>query len=83
MKKWLVKITKWNTRTKQERKEFIIRLSLTTFFLIGGIVVGVVSMYLSGWDFVKFITNPTTTFIVLLCFIMVIILITYRKNKEN
>lgn len=82
MKK-IKKVIKWDEKTDFQKREFIIRLVLTSIFLIGGIVTGFVSMYLSGWNFVTFITNPTTDIIILVCLIGLIFVVTYRKNRGD
>lgn len=59
---------KWKDKNKSEKKWFLIRLIGGIAFLTAGAVFGLVSLYLNGWSFVKFITNPTTD-LILLCLI--------------
>lgn len=59
---------KWKDKTKSEKKWFLIRLIGGIAFLVAGAIFGLVSLYMSGWSFVKFITDPTTD-LILLCLI--------------
>ena len=49
---------KWKDKNKTERKWFLIRLIGGIAFLTAGAVFGLVALYMNGWSFVKFITNP-------------------------
>jgi len=57
---------KWNDRNKNEKKWFLIRLIGAIVFLLAGAIFGLVALYMNGWNFYKFITNPTTD-LILLC----------------
>lgn len=69
---------KWNQKTPEEKKWFLIKVIGGTLFLLGGCIFGIVSLYLSGWDFVKFITNPTTDLIILVCLAVGIVLFSLK-----
>lgn len=59
---------KWKDKNKSEKKWFLIRLIGGIAFLTAGAVFGLVSLYMNGWNFYKFITNPTTD-LILLCLV--------------
>lgn len=53
--------------SKHDKKIFLIRVVGGAAFLLGGAIFGIVALALYGWDFVKFISNPTVDLIILLC----------------
>lgn len=72
---------KWKDKNKTERKWFLVRLIGALVFLIAGAVFGLVSLYMNGWSFVKFITNPTTDLILLCLLAFGIMLISSLEVK--
>lgn len=83
IKKWLKKVTKWDERTPHEKKGYLARVIGSTVFFVIGIIVGIVALYLNGWDFVKFITDPTVDLIMLFCLVGGIFLLTYKGNRKE
>ena len=57
---------KWKDKNHNEKKWFLIRLIGGISFLVAGAIFGLVSLYMNGWSFTKFITDPTTD-LILLC----------------
>ena len=57
---------KWKDRNKRERKFYLIRIIGGIGFLLAGAVFAIVSLVMNGWDFVKFVTNPTVLLVALL-----------------
>ena len=58
---------KWNRLTEKQKKLFLFRIIAGAGFLFVGLVFGIVFLAFSGWDFVKFITNPTVDLLLLIC----------------
>jgi len=59
---------KWTEKNQKEKKWFLIRLIGGIAFLVAGAIFGLVSLYMNGWSFTQFITNPTTD-LILLCLV--------------
>ena len=72
---------KWKDRNPRERKYFLIRLLGGIAFLIAGAAFALVSLFMNGWDFMKFITNPTFLLIVLVASALGITLISLAEVK--
>ncbi len=72
---------KWKDRNPRERKYFLIRLLGGIAFLIAGAAFALVSLFMNGWDFMKFITNPTFLLVVLVASALGITLISLAEVK--
>lgn len=77
MKKW------WNKKNKEQKKWFVIKTISTLIFLLFGIVFGVMSLYANGWDFMKFIANPTVDLIFLILIALIIFCLTTKIGGKE
>ncbi len=67
---------------KHTKKWKTIRLIGAIVLLVFGAVFGLVSLYLNGWDFARFITNPTTLLVILVAVALGVVLLSWRDVKE-
>lgn len=77
MKKW------WKKKTKEQKKWFLIKLISSSVFLLFGIIFAIISLYANGWDFVKFITNPTVDLILLIIVALIIFSLSTRIERRD
>lgn len=77
MKKW------WLKKSKEQKKWFLIKLISTSVFLIFGIVFGLMSLYANGWNFIKFISNPTVDLIFLILIALIIFCLTTKIGGKE
>ena len=66
---------------KESKKWRIIRIIGAIVLLIGGAVFGLISLYMNGWNFVRFITNPTTILIILAAMALGVVLLSWKEVK--
>lgn len=66
---------------EKEKKWFLIRLIGGISFLLAGAIFGIVSLSLSGWSFVEFVTNPTTDLIILCLIAFGVVTLSSSKVK--
>ena len=71
----------WAQKNHDERKWFLVRLIGGLAFLLAGLVFGIVSLCLNGWDFAKFVTNPTVLLVVLVGIALGITMISLSEVK--
>ena len=70
------------TNTKKDQKKWKkIRIIGAIALLALGTGFGFVAMYMSGWDFVKFISNPTTILVALVVVAIAILMISWKEPK--
>lgn len=77
MKKW------WNKKTKEQKKWFLIKVISSLVFLMFGLVFGIIALYANGWDFVKFITNPTVDLILLVLITLIVFCLSFRTERRE
>lgn len=77
MKKW------WNKKTKEQKKWFLIKIISSLVFLTFGLVFGIIALYANGWDFVKFITNPTVDLILLVLITLIVFCLSFRTERRE
>lgn len=66
---------------KESKKWKYIRIIGAIVLLIAGAVFGLVSLYMNGWNFVRFITNPTTILIILAVMALGVVLLSWKEVK--
>ena len=66
---------------KESKKWRIIRIIGAIVLLIAGAVFGLVSLYMNGWNFMRFITNPTTILIILAVMALGVVLLSWKEVK--
>lgn len=66
---------------KKKTKEEKIRLLSSVLFLLVGLAVGLVSLFINGWDLKSFVTNPTVMLILLLLFTGAILSFSIRIGR--
>ncbi len=72
----------WKDKNREERKWYLIRLIGGIAFLLAGLGFALVSLIMNGWDFVKFITNPTVILVVLVAVALGITAISWSEVKK-
>jgi len=67
---------------KADRKKWkTIRLIGGISILVVGAACGIVALYMNGWSFVEFITNPTTILVILVVIAMAILMFSWKETK--
>lgn len=83
-----MKKNEYYSLSKQElKKQKLIKwlsISGTILFFLIGLTLGIVGLYVSGWDFIKFITNPAFSFGTIVFIILAILgLSIFLMRKGN
>ncbi len=71
----------WKDKSREERKWYLIRLIGGIAFLIVGAVFALVSLFLNGWNFREFITNPTVVLVVLVALALGVTFVSMAEVK--
>lgn len=66
---------------KNGKKWRKVRIIGAISLLVVGAAFGLVALYMNGWSFVKFITNPTTILIILVVVAIVILMFSWKETK--
>lgn len=67
---------------KKDRKKWKkIRIISGISILVVGTICGFVALYMNGWSFVEFITNPTTILVILVVIAMAILMFGWKETK--
>ncbi len=73
---------RWREMKGEERKWYLVRLIGGIAFLLVGLAFAIVSLCMNGWDFAKFITNPTVVLVVLVAVALGITAISWSEVKK-